>query len=192
MGLDMYLKASVYVGGWDRCDEVQKARYRDLVRMAGLPDTFACPGSPHAEIVLCVAYWRKANAIHRWFVENVQGGSDECQESSVSREQLAELVALCKQVLATVETVPGECYAGESWESDGNGGSIHKVLTRPGEKVAQSGLAASLLPTTSGFFFGCTDYDDGYLSDLRDAIAQIEPFLGESCKDFDFTYRASW
>lgn len=46
-----------------------------------------------------VAYWRKANAIHKWFVDNVQGGVDECQRSYVSREQLTALRDLCKSVL---------------------------------------------------------------------------------------------
>lgn len=47
-----------------------------------------------------VAYWRKANAIHKWFVENCADGVDECQEISVSPEQLETLIALCSEVLA--------------------------------------------------------------------------------------------
>jgi hypothetical protein len=42
-------------------------------------------------------YWRKANAIHNWFVENVQGGEDDCGTYDVSKEQLQELVAACKE-----------------------------------------------------------------------------------------------
>ena len=26
-----------------------------------------------------VGYWRKANAIHKWFVDNVQDGNDDCK-----------------------------------------------------------------------------------------------------------------
>lgn len=33
-----------------------------------------------------VGYWRKANAIHAWFVKNVQGGVDNCQSHEVSKE----------------------------------------------------------------------------------------------------------
>lgn len=47
------------------------------------------------------AYWRKANQIHQWFVDNVQDGRDECEEHFVSREQLQELVDLCKEALKT-------------------------------------------------------------------------------------------
>jgi len=45
-------------------------------------------------------YWRKANAIHRWFVEKIQDGVDNCAEYSVSTEDLVELRDICKQVLA--------------------------------------------------------------------------------------------
>lgn len=46
-----------------------------------------------------VKYWRKANEVHRWFVENCQGGVDECQESEVTIQQLAELLDRCINVL---------------------------------------------------------------------------------------------
>lgn len=43
-------------------------------------------------------YWRKANAIHAWFVDNCQGGVDECQESDpIDVEQLMYLRHLCEQ-----------------------------------------------------------------------------------------------
>ncbi len=48
---------------------------------------------------MCVAYWRKANAVHNWFVTNVQGGVDECQKSYVSREQIEELIAATQEAL---------------------------------------------------------------------------------------------
>ena len=46
-----------------------------------------------------VGYWRKANAIHQWFVNNVQGGEDECNLHSVSREHMLELKDLCTRVI---------------------------------------------------------------------------------------------
>lgn len=47
-----------------------------------------------------VGYWRKANSIHRWFVDQVQGGRDDCGSYPVSREKLGELLGLVEQVLA--------------------------------------------------------------------------------------------
>lgn len=46
-----------------------------------------------------VAYWRKANAIHKWFIEGPGEGIDECQMIYVASEQLETLVMTCSQVL---------------------------------------------------------------------------------------------
>ena len=47
-----------------------------------------------------VGYWRKANAIHRWFVENVQDGEDDCDyHRPVTKEDLQKLLDLCRSVL---------------------------------------------------------------------------------------------
>ena len=46
-----------------------------------------------------VGFWRKANHIHNWFVVNCQDGVDECQETEISKENLEELLSICKKVL---------------------------------------------------------------------------------------------
>ena len=52
------------------------------------------------EVTTEAVYWRKANAIHAWFVDHVQDGKDECVEHYVDREQLQTLIDTCKMVLA--------------------------------------------------------------------------------------------
>ena len=47
-----------------------------------------------------IASWRKANAIHKWFVDNVQDGVDDCGDYKVTKEQLIELHNVCNDVLA--------------------------------------------------------------------------------------------
>ena len=47
-----------------------------------------------------VMYWRKANHIHKWFVDNIQGGIDNCATYTVYSYDLEKLLNLCKQVLA--------------------------------------------------------------------------------------------
>jgi hypothetical protein len=42
-----------------------------------------------------VGYWHKANQIHRWFVQNVQDGNDDCQEYEVSLDDLKTLRNNC-------------------------------------------------------------------------------------------------
>ena len=48
---------------------------------------------------LPVAYWRKANAIHKWFVD-LSGEEDKCQKIYVNGSQIKSLVDTCKQILA--------------------------------------------------------------------------------------------
>lgn len=88
MGLDMYLSAKRHM--WH--DEPELAKL--------LGSLFALPeGIKVEQINVEVAYWRKANQIHDWFVQNVQNGVDECEPHFVSREQLQTLIDLCKRVL---------------------------------------------------------------------------------------------
>jgi hypothetical protein len=46
-----------------------------------------------------VMYWRKANAIHGWFVENVQDGVDDCSPFEVTKEHFEELYSLTQAVM---------------------------------------------------------------------------------------------
>lgn len=45
-----------------------------------------------------VGYWRKANAIHKWFVDNCAGGEDNCKPVYVDIEKLKMLLDICKAV----------------------------------------------------------------------------------------------
>ncbi len=56
-----------------------------------------------ATLEVQVAYWRKANHIHKWFVDHVQNGNDDCEEYRVSRDQLQLLLDNCKLVLMNKE-----------------------------------------------------------------------------------------
>lgn len=100
MGLDMYLRARRYVSGWSRIntpdEQSEWERLIDLYDLAeSIPDN-----SPHAYVEFCVGYWRKANQVHGWFVNVVQGGEDECRPWEVSREHLEQLRTACLRVLA--------------------------------------------------------------------------------------------
>lgn len=99
MGLDMYLSAEEYVGGWSHAPAEEQERYRTVLGSLGVKPEMITDGSPHFEVSYSVAYWRKANAIHAWFVNNVQDGKDECQKSYVSKAQLQQLRAAAKQAL---------------------------------------------------------------------------------------------
>ena len=101
MGLDMYLEARKYVGqyNYSNGESTPNPEYTALVALApkGLTDNVDLFGG--ASVALTVGYWRKANAIHGWFVNELAGGVDECQEIYVPREKLAELRELCASVI---------------------------------------------------------------------------------------------
>jgi hypothetical protein len=100
MGLDMYLYARKYVST-SMDIEPEGNTYEDILASTGL-GIKDLADSAHNSLSVSVQamYWRKANAIHDWFVKNVQEGNDNCGEYEVGREQLAELASLCSQVLA--------------------------------------------------------------------------------------------
>lgn len=101
-----------------------------------------------------LAYWRKANAIHRWFVDNIQNGVDDCGIYPVNMNQLASLKQTCLNVLA-------------DWN-----------------------LKSELLPTSSGFFFGDTSYDDFYIRHLEYTVEAVSLIL-EGGKETVY-YWSSW
>lgn len=45
-------------------------------------------------------YWRKFNALHRWFVDVLQDGVDNCQLTTVSKDDLTRLIADIRRVIA--------------------------------------------------------------------------------------------
>ena len=51
------------------------------------------------EVAEEVMYWRKANQIHNWFVENVQRGLDDESKNEVSKEKLMQLQKLIDEVI---------------------------------------------------------------------------------------------
>jgi len=98
MGLDMYLSAKRYL--WSDKDKEVAKDINDAVGVECDPEKrFAGSSLMVKEISIDAMYWRKANAIHGWFVENCQGGRDECQETYIPREKLVELRDLCKAVV---------------------------------------------------------------------------------------------
>jgi hypothetical protein len=122
MGLDMYLRLRVVPY---KSDEPFDNAYGSDWKLS--------------ERTYTVCDWRKANAVHKWFVDHVQDGQDDCGRYPVSVHALHKLKADCETALTYYN------------EGDPEG-------------------AAAYLPTASGFFFGCTDYDEYYADDLRKTI----------------------
>lgn len=100
MGLDMYLTAKRYLSSHRDEDKEISQKVNQMIGVDGNPEKrFGGSSLVVKEVSVDAMYWRKANAIHGWFVENCQGGVDECQQSYVPREKLVELRDLCKDIL---------------------------------------------------------------------------------------------
>lgn len=111
-----------------------------------------------------VGYWRKANAIHQYFLDKCTNpNSDEDANGKdlfPSNTDLLELKQICLELLG--------CY---------------------GKKFKDK--AEELLPTSSGFFWGGLEYDKWYRADLRNTIKIInklhldDPYV-------TIVYNANW
>ena len=100
MGLDMYLWKKNYVKNWDFMSPEEK--HSIIVKKGDTPVEHIKP-ERISEITEQVGYWRKANHIHRWFVENVQNGEDDCGEYYISDDSLLELLDICKRIIENKE-----------------------------------------------------------------------------------------
>ncbi len=106
----MYLHAKKYVEkvNWQALQDNDELSYdspevvfplwNNIVETAGMKDVAVDIYGVHVEVTC--AYWRKANQIHKWFVDNVQGGEDNCGEYYVSHEKLKDLLDLVNRALA--------------------------------------------------------------------------------------------
>ena len=141
-----------------------------------------------------VAYWRKANAIHAWFsrIHEKQNHGEElenCEDLYVTKEDLINLRDTCKKVLKSsklvYKRVPVKEYNYEKKD--------YVESTRLMKVIEDSSVAEELLPTQSGFFYGSTIYDEGYVEDLENTIEQIDKILADTDFDkYDIVYHAWW
>lgn len=193
MGLDMYLTKKTYIGA-----QYEHLNVKGRVQITSNGKKVPIKFKRISEIRESVAYWRKANAIHNWFIENVQDGKDDCGQYDVSIEQLQELVNLCKKVKAASKLVKGTIKNGYNIETDKTGKIKEIPILEDGKVIRNADTAEDLLPTTSGFFFGSTDYDEYYMADIDMTIEQLEPLIKELKKEKDsgawstIYYQSSW
>lgn len=94
MGLDCYLSGRRYISEYSAaCENLNKAVNSDTVK------SLIPAGMRIERITVEAAYWRKANAIHCWFVDYIQDGIDDCKQYDVDRKKLKQLYDTCKEVL---------------------------------------------------------------------------------------------
>lgn len=158
MGLDMYLRRKLYIGGNfehnNIAGKVEITKDNKLLPIDVNEITF---------IELVGAYWRKANHIHRWFVDNVQDGTDDCGEYDVTKEDLRILVSVCKDVLA-------------------NRDKTSELLP------TQEGFFFGSTSYDEGYFADC-EYTIKTIGELLEKIDLFDNTFNTST---DITYQSSW
>lgn len=158
MGLDMYLYAKKTFSSKYDTPENQND-YKHLVNMMNASNFEASKDELRfADVRVQLAYWRKANEIHNFFISECANGEDNCLPVWVSRKNLSELLRRCNLILETKDVE----------------------------------IAKNTLPTTSGFCFGGTEYDDYYFQSLEHTKDVLETILNNPQDDWDFEYQASW
>ena len=193
MGLDMYVtirhkdtqsKLESYEA-WE-----QKYSYEEYELLTDEQREEHCNSEPEYDDDMYgkeLIYWRKANQIHNWFVQNCQNGVDDCGRYVITVADLKKLQELCKKILTMTEVMQDV-----------------RLLTEEGMKFASENL-----PSRSGFFFGNTEYDDNYVWSLENTVEQIDATLdtlnceygfalnsdlvtGEYKGDYIIEYSSSW
>lgn len=99
MGLDMYLSRNLNPNGnvlrITPQDEFNSDSFAKLLKQAIQSNkSYLYP-----IISVNIAYWRKANATHEWFISHCADGVDECQKIDVSLDDLHKLKDTCERIL---------------------------------------------------------------------------------------------
>lgn len=191
MGLDMNLYKKHYVQNWEHTPK--EKRYSISIKQDGKA-VKSINIKRIAYIEEDIGYWRKANQIHKWFIDNCANGDGDRREMFVSSENIKELYNLCLEVKAKAKLVDGKIKNGETGGKNADGKFVWIPNMQDGKIIENEEEIAELLPTESGFFFGSTDYDEYYMQDIDNTIAILKPEIEDIEKQgfIEYTYVASW
>lgn len=108
MGLDMYIyktkKTSHSVKELSDLDNNPKEDNPALAEFLPLHLPFPDHFPDHRSIFTQVAYWRKFNALHSWFVNHVQLGIDDCNFYELHKDHIEDLLETLQHVLEEKDT----------------------------------------------------------------------------------------
>lgn len=159
MGLDMYIfktkRTAHTIKELSDLDRNPKPGDAAIAEFEPLNQPYAETMPDHYTIFKQVAYWRKFNALHQWFVTNVQSGIDRCDLHELDQDVLRK---------------------------------CHDTLEEAFYKKN-----AFVLPPTQGFFWGSTEVDDYYWSNVEEAIQTISNLIDDTDWATErLFYQSSW
>jgi hypothetical protein len=162
MGLDMYLYRETYIGA-----EFEHRNVKGKVDITINDVPVDIDMKKISSIKEHVGYWRKANQIHQWFVQNVQDGEDNCAYYHVGEGKLKELLEEVEKVLASKGT-PQEEY-----------------------------VVNEFLPSSDGFFFGSDYSADPewywlQMDNTKEILTEVMNTKKSPDMWVDYYYQSSW
>ena len=167
MGLDMMLYKAKKQKGIDDKDYLKTLNYEDF-----------CNNE--------IAYWRKANEIHKWLYENCASErQNDYDKILVTKDKILKLLLTAYRVKNSIELIDADIEVGYSFENGEKTPIIQK-----GKTIKDATKCKELLPTQSGFFFGSLNYDEFYAKDIDLTIEQLENIL--QSVDFDNEFVFYW
>lgn len=123
-----------------------------------------------------VFYWRKANAIHRFFEEK-NDSLEDCEKMEVTKDMLLELKNKCEEIKDKAILKQGKIKNGRKFTKNG----FEDILIN-GKYIENYEEMAKILPTQEGFFFGPTEYNEFYYNDIILTLEKVNELL----ENFDF------
>lgn len=141
-----------------------------------------------------LAYWRKANQIHNYFVTEVVKPKDTDEYDGdyklVGRPHLVKLLDKVNFLLDNIILEDGIITNG--MHLDKESGEFVPNLEE-GKRIANPEICEEILPRVDGFFFGDQEYTQWYYEDLVHTKEVLEKILKEhDFKNYYIYYCASW
>ena len=175
MGLDMYLNKKLYVR--PKSIYLTDMDLETKVLANGVEYSKFNPKNV-TYVMEEVADWRKFNALHFWFVKNVQQGNDDCEEYEVTLAHFKKL----QECLDLIVETSVNCLR-------------NKITISERDEICRKEF-----PPTEGFFFGSTAIDEYYFEDVvstKRIIGGIIDEIEQSIIDgdsvlIDYFYQSSW
>lgn len=137
-----------------------------------------------------VGYFRKVNCLIPFF-----GYEDNCQYLAVTEYQMKELVKVAKELLKEHHAINSSILSYKEMLNVYKDNEEMKKETQ--EKIDAlwanfAEIAHEKLPTTSGFFFGSTEYKDWYVNDLTEIVNVFEEILDSTDFEIDQIVMYCW
>lgn len=191
MGLDMYAARRLYVKQWEH--EKPDERYTVQIAYGGKP----VPGIQSDRISAVeeeLMTWCKAYHIHGWFVDNVQGGIDDCGQYPVDDNQLQDLRKRCEKVLAASKLTDGMVWDRTSYSQEHPRGLVHRT---PGKVIEDTTVAERVLPLRLDLpcvSLGEWEYDERYLTQVSATLSWVNRTLADNKAGVpgEVCYSSSW